>query len=936
MNIQGPLKVLVTGELRKLVLSKLPDALRTLIENNDPVTEKALVRITSAEVAHEVAPATNIGGLTQSMMLTAGYELDLALFAPGDAVRLAELEIPWPAQSLAPYNVPLDSTMCAVELATTLGAAATVSGSLDGISIGLRADGRCEMILRFFKEFPKHIGARDAIVSTFEASKSPFLALTHPPTAGEVLVAEFTGDLKIGAEIGYGWNVGGSWSFGEELAGVDVTAVAKAESRVALSGAVRVQGRHNLVVRPSVNDPAWLNVSFVKRRSDEETFAASVSVGVELRTGDGKNGGASTAEFVDSLLGRTPLPALMSRLRDLDPAKDVGDLRAKIKEATIDRLTKALRSGLDPAAVAVDEAYAELTQCAKDLVAAYDAFDAKVLSFVENAMASSHALSELDDAVDTIDGIASASDLQGLLDDAKLASRVFTEDEVRRIRQIVEWTRAIYGDSLPVESWIRNRFSDLKRLVKSYRDQRVVLKTLVEKAYRKLQDELAISITVEKLRDALASYGDVSLKSLLDDKIVWLDAHLSTKLNRPVDQLVAVAKDVKAELEKLVDGYDRARGKAAEALHGALNRNLMLHASMAWSRLSTNQTLASVDINPATDAGQKAYLSLLRGDVIAALEERRKNPKSIRFLRSYLQDDLCRDFTIRADINGRARVTVDRFILSSSTLIEATDEGEIVVQSVKTGDEALTETRRRLIRVQTMLEVAFEEHFRFADDPLASDAFDLNRATIGYSYRDSLKENPSVAAFNKALARAQSSTGWLVDNESAWEQARLVVEATLELHPIARIDIQVDAGLSSRAFATIFSPDRNPEELATTLGAMYARTLQLMPFPASMPDVPTKYLALVKGTTIDLLLRIHREIFVERNASRITPLIKELGGVMGKLDIAGKLYGRNFAMTLFTLLAAPRDRSGSLRIAYTHPVTGLATETRFDRLPGSV
>jgi len=519
------------------------------------------------------------------------------------------------------------------------------------------------------------------------------------------------------------------------------------------------------------------------------------------------------------------------------------------------------------------------------------------------------------------------------LDNATLAGRVFSPDEVRRIRQVVEWTRQILGDSSPIESWIRSGFSDLKQVVTRYGEQRDVLKERIETAYRKLQNELAISTTVEKIREVLGAHGDASLERLLNEKIVWLDTHLSTKLNKPVDKLAAFAAEVNAELKRLVDGYDRARAKAADALESALNQNLMLHASLAWSRLRTNQTLASVDIDPASEAGQKAYRHLLRGDIAAALELRRQNAAAIRFWKSYIQDELCRDFTIRTDINGRARMTIDRFLLSSATQIEATDDGEIFVQSVKTGDERIHETRRRLVHVQTMLEIAVEEHFARADDRLVRDAFELKRSTVGYSYLDTLKDAPNVIRFRKRLKRAETHVGWLLDNDDAWEQARTAVEATMESYAIKEIAIRVDASLTATAFARIFDPKRERAELEATLAVTYDQTLALMPFTTATASVPRTFVANAKAGYVALLLDIHRDVFVERRQERIQPLVTQLGKAMKRLDVAGHLYGRNFAMTMFTLLAASRDRGGSLRILYAHPVSGRPTETRFDRLP---
>ncbi|HEX6851985.1 MAG TPA: hypothetical protein VF139_11330 [Candidatus Polarisedimenticolaceae bacterium] len=933
MNIKEDLSVLVSGKVKELVLAKLPDDLAALLEHDDPITKKSIVRITDCTVSGDVDPITEIAGLSQSLTVLAEFELDAAFFAPGDTVRVADLEVPWPDQSIAPAVVPADRVICGVELAAALRADASVRGTLDGIAIALRADGKAEIVLRFFKELPKATGARTALLSTFRASKSPFNALTHPPAPGEILVAEFSGGLELGAEIGYGWTVGGSRSFGEDLAGVDLTVEAKAEARVGLSGSVRFQGAHTLVVRPGLQNPDWLNVSFVKTRRSEASLAASVSVDIHLKTGSGADGEAATAEFVDGLLGRTPLPSLMARIRALDPAGDVEELRTKIREATVARLAEALRSGLEPSAVAVDAAYAELFRRAEELVQAYDAFDAKILAFVEQALESSNALSELDAAVDTIDSLARAGELQGILDTKQLAGRTLSDDEVRRIRAVVEWTRKGYGDASPIESWIRNRFSDLKRLVTRYREQREEIQRRIEGAYRRIQNELSISTTVEKIRRVLESKKAEPLQTLLEEKIVWLETHLSTKLNQPVDHLAAVAEKVKAELKKLVDGYDRARATAAEALEKALNRNLMLNASLAWSRLQTNQTLASVDVDPGSDAGRAAYRHLLRGDVAAALGLRRDHPGSIRFWKSYVEESLRRDFTVRTSINGRNRMTIDRFLLSSATQIEATDDGEILVQSVKTGDERIVETRRRLVHVQTLFEVAFEERWVRAEDRLVRDAFELRRSSVGYSFAETLKDTPSVKSFRKGLDEMRRCAGWLLEEESAWEQARASTEEAMRAGAIGEITLRLDASLSPMALASVFDPGRNPGELGNALAAAYVQALGLMPFSPSLPGFVKAHLLDIKQSYVALLLEIHRDVFVQRRPERIPLLVTKLGKFMKDLDVAGKVSGRNFVMTMFTLLTSSQDRGASLRIAYLHPITQRKVETRFDRLP---
>jgi len=65
----------------------------------------------------------------------------------------------------------------------------------------------------------------------------------------------------------------------------------------------------------------------------------------------------------------------------------------------------------------------------------------------------------------------------------------------------------------------------------------------------------------------------------------------------------------------------------------------------------------------------------------------------------------------------------------------------------------------------------------------------------------------------------------------------------------------------------------------------------------------------------------------------VQPLVGRLGRMMRKMNVAGRLPGRNFVMTVFSLLAGPLDRGASLRIAYTHPVTRRPMEIRSDHLP---
>ncbi len=937
--------------IEKLGLSTDQAALVKLLENRDArVTETARFKIAGGSFARDGVIPTDVDGVNATFSASAAANLELALYAPGAEVTLGELELPPLLESRVTQTLPDDAVACGLEIDARLEASVGAAGG-QGWRFALDAAGEASARLAFFKELPSDTPARELAERTVGGFRTVFTLGRRPLEAGETVVAEYYGLLKLGASLDYGWDIRGTRKQGTGLEEVDLIGEYRADAKLAMSAGLRFERGVRVIVRPSERE-GWVNVALHKQRESDASFAVNLSVDANIESRALRGGqDADVGAFLDALLGRTPLPDLLhgvEKLRDAADPQRVEELRDTLIRNVIGRVEGALEGPVADVQHVLDVVRGEI----EDLVDAAERIDAEARRVVEELLERFPSLDAADDALARIERATSSETLlDGVVDD----------DTARRVREALDVLSKVVGKDLSSSSRLDGQLDDVRKLLNAYRSIPDELRRRFEEKYQAVKKQLHLDETMDRVKHFLDD--DLSLEDLLAEKIAWLEDYLRQQLNRPVEKLADVATEVRAELTRLLDGYGDAVKKAKSALESALNRELGLQLGVAWRRLGEKQALVSFDLNLHEQAGRDALGGVMRGDLETVMKGRLTNAHAIRLRKSYLLDRLQGSLTVRAVVNGRESVRVRQWLASKESFIEATEDGEIWVQRGRAEESYRRRGRRAMVDVSTLFEVSAVEHFRREGRELHRVGAEVQGIPVRFQYRERLTDAKVKAA--KVADRIRE----VLDSMSLQPVPRLGVNDligkidALGRDAIGPVTIDVRFALSPGALTGVLSRLRSDAE-ARALAAASWDLAVATGFPR-YPKVRDFYRANKerddamnrangsdwhleppeRNACIHLIntrerfqatfANIREHVFVQFRGEALKVGMHDLATIMDWIG-GVKLEGmRDLITTVFAVMVSPSDRQGALVVTYTHPRTKETMEYRIDSRVGT-
>lgn len=943
--LEEPQKILDLVLLRLELSSDQEDFIHRIREDQ-PVEEQMQFQILGLKWEEDRNLPTSIDGLKVALSHRADAGLSVVFYPAGSNVVLGTLELTHIDDARVPWTVSEGKVVCGFELHGELGVDANASGTFNGVSLGLSAGAKAGTRVRFFKEVDQGRNTRGALEDTIQDYKLPY-QLTRP-AAGEVVCAEFNGELSLNANVGYGWSIDGTKRYGKKLTKTELETNYSAKAKVGLNAGFAIQGAMSLVVRASPRGGEWANVSFQKRRRSRLDLGLQLNVEAEWQTATTE--GKPAGDFVDSLLVRTPIPELIRDFKRFDTPAELSAELGRLKQDAVDRITGEIVELAGPTIQSLDEKYQDVRNEVQGFVDRYHEFNADVVGFATSAM---DRYTRLDDVDGLVDEIAAAGTPADLLD--KLGGPVGDG-----VRQVLGLVTDQLGVDLTESDWLDDAFDGIQALIGKYRDKRAAIKDKLEESYRKVRLQLGVEGAVGKIESFLRDPKAESLEALLDEKIVWLNEYLSSRLgDTVVANLVGRMDKVTDALAEITKGYDDKVGKAKAALKKALNQKLSAQISVAWNRTREREALASVDVNLSTAVGKAAYRNLLLGRVGQVLQDRLDHAGSIRFVRSTLVDQLVQGITVRSTINGRENMTVRDFLVRTEAVIEATENGEIWIEKARVESRFRT-NRRAMINVATMFEFELEERFDLEDRPasqgggqrLVSRGVETDEYAMTYSFVEGPKvENTTEEADNvvKRLGEIYSTIDVQTVPQDALNDLALSLKEIGKLGELGDVHYRFDAAFVGDSLDRLFGMD--PQDIASKALTAYDRTVREV-FD-EQPTTLKVYREFVKRGNIPdfwhgrtheendarvlLMMRVPfskglRKLVgviqtiqpggnVAAKRDKLRKQLKELGKKMNYLNSIEGGTSRDFIMTLFAHLADPEDLRGSVIVEYGHPLS---------------
>ena len=949
--------------VRRLGLSnERLQVLQNLIDNGD-IDATTLFEITRLQFTggKNIAPVDR-GDLEIALQANAEAGLHLGFYPEGADVVLSGFTLPKLHRAQRSFQVPSGQMTCGFELSGTVGGGVQ-SQPLPDWQLSLAANGSLETHLRFFKTLPQQ-GSREALLKTLKAFTTPFNILSEPPDEGEVVVAEFRGLLQLGANFDYGWSASGTRKLGTSLDNLDLAVETKVDAQLGASAHFRLEDQVALIVQ-SLETDSWVNVSFMKTNDRDAGLALNFDVDASLHTLS--NGREDLGPFVDSLLSRTRLPSLMADLRPFDTPEEVREYLHGHADELVTKLTNAVRDALEGPAERLDSLLEPVRIQARELLAAYQALDADVRSFFENTLEKVPTLQQVDDALHKIANAESMEDLLELL-----------SDEAEDLRLALSFLSRALDLDLSQVSWLKDHLPDLRALAQKILGVEGDLRTRFENAYSWFKKQLY----VEEVVQALETLDQASVQSLLDEKILWLETYLSERLGQPIDQLVNHLDPAIRVLGKIVSGYDAIVEKAKKALTTTLNQEIGLQASLAWQSVSVHQTLASVDLDLSKEAGQEAMRSLMGGDIHRVMQHQLTHADAIRFQKSYFLDTLSRSLSLRVVINGRQDLRVDTALVSRQVTIEPTANGEIWAQESTAQTTWERTNRRAMININTLFQVSLQDLFLRHGAELQNEETKIGQYDISYTLEKTIQQadprnrNPVTAELViDQLDHILGGIAFEVIHPSALQDLREDLRTIGQLGTLPGTSLILRVYLSPSALYQIFT-DGTSETMVgdvetawdDAVHSTFENKLELLAFydrhKTDRQGVPpwgtVKTAALTRiewndafhvinsrGTFTRILRDLRHNVFQALSTGdRLEPTLK--ARLKKKLDkgmkrlaekmrwVNGIEHGNNqrdFIMTVFANLADASDRSSSLVVSYTHPVSQQRMNLRVDEEP---
>jgi hypothetical protein len=939
----------------------IPESQKELVKKlreNKQVAEKTTFTI--VDYNFKRSTTTDFKGIPVTFTPRADGKAVLAFFPAGESVVLRdmvlqELERVYGNVS-APlsYSVPDGKVVVAFDLGAQLGVTGAGSTSGTGWDLALSAEASGSARVRYFKELDSALGARDLAGQAAGSLRSLFHLTTHTVLApGEIVVTEFDGSLKLGASFDYGWKVSGTKKVSAGFDDVELQADYSVSTKLGVDANLRFEQGVSTVVRPAATE-VWVNVSLMKRRENEAGVAVNLSVDAKLASKalvDGKT--REVGAFVDSLLERTPLPDLMAELKKWDTPAELQAAGDAIITRLVDQVSGEIESVVTVPVENLEALLEPIREKARALLDEYQQLDTKVAGFLEKAIEETSALSTLNQGVSLI---ADATSAESLI----IALSGDQGEDVRKVLDVL--TRYLEVDLSQI-SWLEDSFGKLQKIAKDYQNLQHDVLERYETKYRWLKSQLDIEDAVALIEKAI-EHSDLS--ALLDAKILWLEQYLSAELDKPVNQLIENLEPALEKLKALTDGYTKLVKKTKGALTSALNQEIGIQASLAWQKISTHEALVSVDLNLGEQAGIDALESVLRGRLDEVMQARLTNVNAIRLRKSYFLDRLRQSVNLRAVINGRESLRIRSLLLSTKTYLEPTDTGEIWIQESKVEDRLHRANRRGILNINTMFEVSLREVFEIRDEALLHDRTELGGYGLSYSYNEQFKQEIAADTLRQHLDHTVDDIAFEVVPASEYSDLISRIVKIGAFGKLSNTSLHIQVALERDALVELFSQD-DSDHLADQIKVAWDRAVfstfadkpRVLRFyqenKEGIDDISevkrAKWQLKVneqficqntvncRGTFADILRAIHKKVFLkywaldleigmegaadrEKLQNELRKRLKKLGKKMqwiNGIEFAG--HPRDFTMAVFANLADKSDRSGSISVDYTHPVS---------------
>ena len=947
-------------------LSKDQTQLAELLRDNAAITEGKSIELVGFDFK---SPSTcDLAGVALSFVPKADGRILLAFYPAEENVQLSDFvltelrRISTVGDIPTAFTVPEGKMVSALDLGAKLQATLSGKAGFGTGNLSFFAQGGVTAEAKFFKLLDANLGARDAVVATASGLKVFFQLGSHSPDPGEIVVTEFAGSLSVGAEIGYGFAISGTRSLHSGLE--EVTLESDYEVKTKSSARVNFRLERGLVtIVRATGTAGWVNVSYLKKRDSEAAVALNLSVDAKLSSRMVSDGNErEVGALIDTLLSNTSLPDMVDKLRGWDAPEERKKKADDFIKRVVGQMSSQLRDVLADPVAEVEQFLGPIRDAAEGLIDDIERIDGEVARFMESATDRVDTLLSIDVAVAHIARSASAEDLLVVLSGARGA-------DVRRVLNII--AEAIDLDLSQV-SWLERSFTRTRDLARKYGALDGEVRQRFEERYRLLKLQLNVD-------DAVAVLKEVSdlptLQAFLDKRVIWVEQYLAKQLNTTVDQILESLEPALRHVRALTGGYDKLVTKATKALESSLTREVSLQASLAWQRVSTQQSLVSVDVNLDEVAGKDAMKDLLRGRIGDVLLDRLTNAHAIRFQKSYFLDQIRSSVWLKLVINGRERLSRSGLLTSNRTVLEPTSSGEIWVQESAVETKVHRSNRRAILNVNTLFEVSLQELYERRGETLTRGGLRLRGYGLRYNYTEALQGAVPAAAVRAQLREVASMIDFELVPADDYDELCDGIEEIGRLGDLGEPTIDIDVAVSREALVEIFS-ESSTDKVRARVRKAYSRAVRVafgefqrvIDFYMARKDsgfdvsevrsaqwdikrtsqMMAQNITNSYATFSDQIADIHRHVFLKigklggntstENDIQRKRLVKDMRGRLRKLGkkmswINGIQLGdrpRDFTMAIFAQMIDPSYRSGNIAVHYNHPISNERLTLRVD------
>ena len=627
-----------------LEISSDEDAWLSLVDKNEPFNPKV----------DDVADVKVSLGTERELGLGRAGSWKIGIAASGEAGH--QIHLIWPGSQLAPgisRGVAPGVDDLLVRLVLHGKADASVKGSvpagpLSG-TFGVAAGGSVgyeRLVI-----FPKTIPARKVLEDLFAGVRLPQQVDTVAdiPARGEVLVARFSGYLKLTGQLSYGYSLTRSREIDVGKLSLDLDYQLKLAASV--SAAYQLAGNFEIEARAG-SSPNFARFTVVKSRESEFNFAADFGLDAEHHL---KGLPDSANEFLVKAIGAHAERAvkLFEQARTDSNLSELEKAAGKLLKGTIHDLSqKYIGKALTNATLN------EFLTRMLSVIDNYNRIDTRIIhlyeDFLDNILGLTETVNLVAAAATTRDGLKDISDNQAWALITRLAGP--------RLHDVL------------MEEAAFAEFAQLVKDAKSFLDQG---------AKKEIRDLVATFKKAFPLDALLSQLRGITrpeqLKNLADEKLQGLAEQI---LGKTFDQIRS--SNVAKELRALHDGLDRVasfRDKYYGKVKEVANNSFRASLHFGYSRAASNTALLDVEVDVSDAEGRRLAKLASSGDFSELLAK--YNSKLIRINKGVFTHSVSSSTHLQINLFGYGIEGLTRVLQDTDEALEAHEGGLLHIYTTK-------------------------------------------------------------------------------------------------------------------------------------------------------------------------------------------------------------------------------------------------------------